>query len=235
MSSLYLLLIAIVILFSWVGSIYALPLPDGSVIPNLLSDESIRWFVRHGVDNISAAPLVEVLLVLVSIGALRSSGLFAAIVHRASLTTRRHHHAFRIALVVFVICVILVLIGLAPGGNLLSVTGHLSGGPFASGWLLVLACVLVFPAFVYGRMSGHWHSANEIFAGLSSEIASSATCLITLLIASQFVAAIRYVHLFELLNLSYTMQRILIALVYYTPLIVCLVTNNSTHEPSSTE
>lgn len=235
MSSLYLLFIVVIILFSWVGSIYALPLPDGSVIPNLLSDESIRWFVRHGIDNISAAPLGEVLLVLIMIGALRSSGLFSALVHRASRPTRRHRHALHIAIAVFVVCVCLVLIGIAPGGNLLSVTGHLSGGPFAAGWLLVLTCVLCIPSIIYGRMSGHWHSANEIFAGLSSEIASSATCLITLLIASQFVAAIRYVHLFELLNLSYTMQRILIALVYYIPLIVYLLTNNSIHEPSSTE
>ena len=49
----YTLLIIVAILFSWVGNIYGLLLPDGEVLPNLLSEESVRWFVRNSMDHIS--------------------------------------------------------------------------------------------------------------------------------------------------------------------------------------
>lgn len=235
MSSLYLLLLAIVVLFSWVGSIYALLLPDGSVLPNLLSEESVRWFVRHSIGNVSAAPLVEVLLVLIVIGALRSSGLFSALVHCTSLDIRRHRHALYTALAVLAVCLCLVLLGILPGGNLLSVTGHVAGGPFASGWLFLFALVASVPSLVYGRMSGQWRNAKEVFAGISSEIASCASYFVTLVIASQLVAAIQYIRLFELLGVAYAMQGIIVALVYIVPLIVLLVMNNSIYESSSTE
>ncbi len=235
MSSLYLLLIAVIVLFSWVGSIYALTLPDGSMLPNLLSEESVRWFVRHSIDNVLAAPFVEVLLVLIVIGALRSSGLFAALVHCTSLDVRRHRHALYTALAVLAVCLCLVLLGVLPGGNLLSVTGHIAGGPFASGWLFLLTIVASVPSIVYGRVSGQWRNAKEVFAGLSSEIASCASYFVTLMVASQLMATIRYVRLFELLGLSHTMQSIAVVLVYAVPLIVLLVTNNSIYESSTNE
>ena len=221
MSSLYLLLIAVIVLFSWVGSIYALTLPDGSMIPNLLSEESVRWFVRHSIDNVSAAPLVEALLALIAIGALRSSGLLTALIHYTSLDVRRHRH--------------LVLMGIAPGGNLLSVTGHIAGGPFASGWLFLLTLMASVPSIVYGCMSGQWHNAKELFAGLSSEIASCASYFVTIVVASQLVAVMQYVRLFELLGISYAMQSIIVALVYAIPFIFLIVTNTSVNESSSIE
>ena len=235
MNSLYLLLFALLVLFSWVGSIYALPLPDGSVLPNLLSEEGVRWFVRHSIDNVAEAPFAEVLLVLVIVGALRSSGLSEALAHRSSLETRRHRHALYTALVVLAVCLCLVLVGILPGGNLLSVTGHIMGGPFASGWLFLLTLVMVAPCVVYGCMSGQWRGAKEVFAGLSSAIASCASYLVTLVVASQLVAAIRYVRLSELLGMSPAVQRVVVIGIYALPLIVLFVTNKSIYESSSTE
>lgn len=235
MTNLYFLLLVVVVLFSWVGSIYALPLPDGSVLPNLLSEESVRWFVRHSIDNVSEAPFVEVLLSLFLVGALRSSGLFSALVHRTSLDIRRNRHALYIALAVLVVCLLVVLLGILPGGNLLSVTGYVAGGPFAAGWLFLLTSVMSVTCVVYGRMSGQWRNSRDVFTGLSSEIASCASYFVTLVVASQLVAAMQFVRLPELLGISYTVQRILVALVYIIPLIVLFVTNKSTHESSSTE
>lgn len=235
MNSLYLLLIAIVVLFSWVGSAYTLPLPDGGVLPNLLSGEGMRWFVRHSVDNIAAAPLVEVLLVLISASALHSSGLFDAMIHRERHTARRDRHALRIALVVLVICACVVLWGITPGGNLLGVTGHIAGGPFSTGWLFLLTLVVSLPSIVYGWMSGNWHGKREVFAGLSSKIASYAGYFVTLMLASQLVAIVQYMRLFELCGVSYTVQRVIVACVYGVPLIVSFITKNFIHDTSSTE
>lgn len=235
MTNLYLLLLLVVVLFSWVGSVYALLLPDGSVLPNLLSEEGVRWCVRHSIDNISAAPFVEVLLVLIVIGALRSSGLWSALFHRSSLIERRHRHALYVAFVVWLGCLCLVLWGVLPGGNLLSVTGHVAGGPFASGWLYLFTLVTSVPCIVYGRMSGLWRNSKEVFVGLSSVIASCASYFVTLVVASQLVAAMQYIRLPELLGISYAVQRILAVLIYIIPLIVLLVTDKSIYESSSIE
>lgn len=235
MNSLYLLLIAIVVLFSWLGSAYALPLPDGGVLPNLLSGEGMRWLVRHSVDNIAAAPLVEVLLVLISAGALHSSGLFDAMIHRERHTVRRDRHALRIALVVLVICACVVLVSIAPGGNLLGVTGHIAGGPFSTGWLFLLTLVVTLPSIVYGWMNGNWHGEREVFAGLSSKIASYAGYFVTLVLASQLVAIVQYVRLFDLCGVSYTVQRVFVACIYCVPLIFSFITKNFIHDTSSIE
>lgn len=231
----YLLLIVGLVLFSWVGNIYGLGLPDGTVIPNLLSEEAVRWFVRHSIDNISAAPVVEVLLIMIMVGALRSSRLLAAFGRRGTLVGHRHHHALYMALGILIVCVGVVLAGIVPGGGLLSVTGHIEGGPFASGWLFLLMGVVCIPCIVYGCMSGQWSTKEELFAGLVSGITACANYFLTLMVASLLVATIRYIHLFELIGLSGYMSSLLILLVYVVPLIVIFVTNYSIHEPSSIE
>ena len=235
MNSLYLLLTAILVLFSWIGSAYALPLQDGSIIPNLLSEEGIRWLVRHSVDNITTAPLAEVLLILIAVGALHGSGLLNAIIHHERNTNRRDGHALRIALAIMMICVGLVLVGIAPGGNLLSVTGHIAGGPFASGWIFLLTLIVSIPSIVYGWMSGRWHNGREMYARLSSKISSCASYFITLVVASQLLAVAQYIHLFELLKVSHTLQKVIITLVYAIPLIILFVTNKSKYDTSSAE
>ena len=76
-TSLYLLLLLLLVLFSWVGSAYGLMLPDGALLPNLLGPDSVRYFVRHGIEHISAAPVVEVLLLVLMVGAVGQSGLWS--------------------------------------------------------------------------------------------------------------------------------------------------------------
>ncbi|MBR3858823.1 MAG: AbgT family transporter [Bacteroidaceae bacterium] len=234
MNSIYFLLIVALVLFSWVGSVYGLMLPDGTLLPNLLSGEGVRWFVRHSMDNVSAAPFAEVLLVLLAVGSLRSSGLWHALWHRASLV-QRQRHALLVALVVLAVCACIVLVGIVPGGNLLSVTGHIAGGPFASGWPFLLTLMVVFPCVVYGKMCGQWHTSKELYAGLASSVVSHAGCFITLVVASQLVAAIQYVRLFQLLGLSAAMQAFCFGLIYTIPLIILFVTNTTPHDTSSTE
>lgn len=234
MSSIYLLLLALLVLFSWVGSVYGLVLPDGTLVPSLLSETSLRWFVRHSLDNVSAAPIAEVLLILLVVGSLRDSGLWYALWHRSQLVPRQRHARF-LALVILAVCSMLVLLGVVPGGNLLSVTGHWSGGPIASGWLPLLSLVLVVPSMVYGKMCEHWNSPREVCAGLSSAIASYADYFVTLVVASQLVAAIHYVRLFPLIGLSPTMQHLCIGLIYYVPILLLFVTHISSHEFSESE
>ena len=235
MNNLYLLLIAVLVLFSWVGNIYTLTLPDGSMLPNLLSEEGVRWLVRHSLDNIASAPFAEVLLVLIMVGALRGSRLLDVLTRRVRLITRRDRYAFRTALAVFLVGVCSVGIGLLPGGNLLGVTGYVAGGPFSNGWLFLLALLVCLPSMIYGWMSGRCRGEREIFVGMASEVASYADCLVTLVVASQLVAIMRYVCLFDLLGMSHGMREGVVAIVYFVPLIVSFITKNFIHDTSSTE
>lgn len=233
MSSLYLVLIGLVVLFSWVGNIYGLMLPDGTLLPSMLSNESVRWMVRHSIDNIIAAPMVEVLLVLLLVGALRSSGLWYALRHMKYLEQRKRH-ALIVASGVMLALLGVVLLGIRPGGNLLSVTGHLAGGPIASGWLPLLTLIVVIPAIVYGKMCGAWPTAGELYEGLSSSIASSGSYFVTLVVASQLVAVIQYVRLFYLIGLSSTTQSLCVGLIYVIPLILLFV-KNAKYDTSATQ
>ena len=75
----------------------------------------------------------------------------------------------------------------------------------------------------------------ELYAGLVSAITSYASYFITLIVASQLVAAMHYVRLFYLIGFSSTMQDLCIGLIYAIPLIILFVTNKLRYDTSSTE
>lgn len=224
-TSLYLLLLLLLVLFSWVGSAYGLMLPDGALLPNLLGPDSVRYFVRHGIEHISAAPVVEVLLLLLMVGAVGQSGLWShllSVLHLRTVPslTRRHSYALRVSMVVFVICVAIVLMGLVgPRGNLLSVTGSIAGGPFSCGWLLLLTVSVVLPCICYGVMSGLWSSEGEVFSAITAVIARRSDYFVTLIVASQLMAAVQYLGLYQLLGWGDTAISLCALIVYGLPLV----------------
>ncbi len=213
---------------SWIASIYGLMLPNGAVMPSLLSADSMRWFVRHSMEIIEAAPLTQVLLILLMVGTIRSCGLIRYVAHlmrehKALPLVHRQKHATRIALLVFGVFVALVLSGiLTPDGNLLSVTGHIAGGPFSRGWLFLLCLVVCVPCLVYGRLSDLWHTEYELLGFLTSEIARCSGYFVTLVVAALFMAALHYVGLFELLGWSDSVVAIFSMVLYGLPLAVTI-------------
>ena len=174
MTILYLIILALLVLFSWVGSAYGLMLPDGMLIPNLLGADSVRYFVRHSIEHIASAPLVEVILLLMMISAVGQCGLWRYLVEALRertlpTLTRRQVYSLRVSVVIFVVCVLIITLGfVGPQGNLLSVTGRVAGGPFAAGWLpLTCVCVCV-PCVCYGWLSGVWSTERDILTALTT-------------------------------------------------------------------
>ena len=229
MSILYLIILALLVLFSWIGSVYGLVLPDGMLIPNLLGADSVRYFVRHSIEHIAAAPFVEAILLLIMVSAVKQSGLWQyfveAIRERAlPALSRRQSYAMRVSLIVFVVCTLIVAMGLiGPRGNLLSVTGHISGGPFAQGWL-PLSCVCVcVPCICYGWLSGVWSTERAVLSALSTSIARYASYFVTLVIASQLMAAIHYLRLSDFFSWGDTALTICAIVVYGLPLLLLLI------------
>ena len=227
-TTIYICFLLVLVFVSWIASIYGLMLPNGAVMPSLLSADSMRWFVRHSMEIIEAAPLAQVLLILLMVGTIRSCGLIRYVAHlmrehKALPLVHRQKHATRIALLVFGVFVALVLSGiLTPDGNLLSVTGHIAGGPFSRGWLFLLCLVVCVPCLVYGRLSDLWHTEYELLGFLTSEIARCSGYFVTLVVAALFMAALHYVGLFELLEWSDSVVAIFSMVLYGLPLAVTI-------------
>ena len=227
-TTIYICFLLVLVFVSWIASIYGLMLPNGAVMPSLLSADSMRWFVRHSMEIIEAAPLAQVLLILLMVGTIRSCGLIRYVAHlmrehKALPLVHRQKHATRIALLVFGVFVALVLSGiLTPDGNLLSVTGHIAGGPFSRGWLFLLCLVVGVPCLVYGRLSDLWHTEYELLGFLTSEIARCSGYFVTLVVAALFMAALHYVGLFELLGWSDSVVAIFSMVLYGLPLAVTI-------------
>ena len=224
----YTLLLFILVMFSWIASVYGFALPDGELMPSLLSSDSSRWFVRHSIEHIASAPLVYVLLVLIMMSAVRSCGVVFYVKHlfrerRRPSLTRRQQYASRIAWGVFLVCMAMVLWGIvSPKGNLLSVTGHIAGGPLSSGWLFMLFVIVCVPCLVYGCMAGLWHTPQSVLKAFTAEIARCSDYFVTYIIASQLVAALHYTHFFQLLGWGSSAVSLFALLVYGIPLVSSL-------------
>ncbi len=232
-ATLYLILLVLLMLFSWIASAYGLVLPGGEVVPSLLGADSLRWFVRHSVENIAAAPIVPVVLVLIMVGAVRSCGVVQGVGclvrgrQRLPLS-RRQQYAMRIALAVLGVCLLMVGWGIAaPGGNLLSVTGRIAGGPLSGGWLFILLLLVCVPCWVYGRVSGLWHTERDVIDAFTAEIARCSGYFVTFIVGSQLVAAMHYVHVPDLLGWGDGAVTVLSAIVYGLPLVAEIARSDS--------
>lgn len=228
-TSVYLLLLLLLVLFSWIANVYGVMLPNGEMIPSLLSADSFRWFVRYGVGHVADAPIVQVLFVLLMVGAARGCGLLRHLKHliyeREYLPlTRRQRYAARVSWGIFVLSIFFVLSGvLLPGGSLLSVTGRIVGGPLSRGWLFLLCIVVCVSCWAYGRLSGLWYTERGALQAFTSEIARCSHYFVTLIVASQLVAALHYVHIFDLLGWGAALTRWCVTLLYGLPLVIALV------------
>lgn len=228
MSILYLIILVLLVLFSWIGSAYGLMLPDGTLIPNLFGADSVRYFVRHSIEHIAAAPIVEVVLLLMMISAVGQSGLGSYVSEAVRERTlpalsRRQSYAARVSLVIFIILVSIVAMGLiGPRANLLSVTGGFAGGPFASGWLPLLTVCVCVPLVCYGWLSGLWGTERAVLSALTVSIARCSSYFVTLIIGSQLMAAIHYLRLFELFGWGHAASSIFSLVLYGLPLLLVL-------------
>lgn len=227
-ATLYLVLLVLLVLFSWIASAYGLVLPSGEAVSSLLGADSMRWFVRHSVENIAAAPIVQVVLVLIMVGAVRSCGVARGVGNlvresRRLPLSRRQQYAARIALIVLGVCLLLVVWGIvAPSGNLLSVTGRIAGGPLSGGWPFILLLQVCVPCLVYGRISGLWHTERDVLDAFTAEIARCSGYFVTLIVGSQLMAALHYVHLFDLLGWGRKGVNFFMFLLYGLPLLFAL-------------
>lgn len=225
----YLVLTIIVILTSWIGSIYeirGINKNDELILRSLLNAQGIRWMVRSAASALSTAPIGNALLILISIGVAISSGIWKTL--RLSFYRGKISPKERNAIIVSVIILFmyLVLIGHGLFGEshlLLGVSGALLRSPFMSGAVFLLTVAIVLPSIAYGLITDAFRTAEDCINACTYTISSAASFLITMLFASQLLSAINYSHLDIFLHLNSTTMHIISLLLYWLPLPLILV------------
>ena len=182
---------SVLVIVSWLLSALRL---EG--VRSMLSSEGIRWFVG-GFSQIVANPLLAwLLLLLIAGGSLQQSGV-TALFSRKGETSFRDRLALRVASVFLVLyAIVICMLTLTPHAILLSVKGSLFPSAFSRSLLPIVCFGVTLFSVVYGMMSGHKKSGEDILGILSYGIRQGASLIIVYILAIQFIASLRFVFMF---------------------------------------
>ena len=179
---------SVLIIVSWLLSAMRL---DG--VRSMLSSEGIRWFVG-GFSDIVASPLLAwLLLALIAVGSVVQSGV-VAFFRNKGLQSFRDKLAVRVACVFLALYTLVVcLLAFVPHAILLSVKGSLFLSAFSRSLVPIVCFGITLFSVVYGMMSGHKKTGEDIIDILSYGIRQGASLVIVYILAIQLYASLRFV------------------------------------------
>jgi aminobenzoyl-glutamate transport protein len=182
---------SVLIIVSWLLSAMRL---EG--VRSMLSSEGIRWFVG-GFSDIVASPLLAwLLLVLIAVGSVVQSGVVALFRHKG-LQSFRSKLALRVACVFLALYTLVVcLLAFVPHAILLSVKGSLFPSAFSRSLVPIVCFGITLFSVVYGMMSGHKKTGEDIIDILSYGIRQGASLIVVYILAIQLYASLRFVFMF---------------------------------------
>ena len=157
-------------------------------VRSLLSGEGARWFFGSFTDVVASPVLVWLVLLLIAVGSMRSSGILRR------QQSYRDRMALRVAAVFLTIYIVVILLLTAmPHAVLLSSTGSLFPSAFSRSLVAMIAFGLVLVSVTFGLVSGRLQTLADILESLSSGIRLGAPLFIIYVLAVQFVASLRFV------------------------------------------
>ena len=181
----------VLVIVSWLLSALRL---EG--VRSLLSSEGVRWFIG-GFSNIVASPLLAwLLLILIACGSIQQSGV-------VSLFSQKGQKSFRDKLALRVACVfmalyvlVICLLTLMPHAILLSAKGSLFPSAFSRSILPIVCFGITLFSVVYGMMSGHKKTGEDVIGILTYGIRQGSSLIIIYILAIQLYASLRFVFMF---------------------------------------
>ncbi len=188
---LFLLEVAL-ILFSWIISVLAPSIPFSSI----LSPEGIRWFWGSFLANLLTPVLGWIILLSIAFGVFSSSGLHKALKslnNIKSLQYSQRHALLGVLGLLIIILLIIVLLAFIPHAILLGVTGSLYPSAFASGFVPILAIIILLLGTSYGIVSGVFQSLLDVFSSFYNGLKASAPIIVVYLFAVQLYYSIVFV------------------------------------------
>lgn len=173
----------LLVLLSWLLSAMMV---DG--VRSLLSSEGIRWFFGNFASVLASPLLVWLLLLAMAGGVFWRSGLLSK--------PRTYSEKTALRMAVFTLLLYLMVVAaltVVPHAVLLSATGRLLSSPFSRAAVPIVAFGLLLVSVVYGRMSGRFTSATDIFDAMSAGIARCAPLFIVYVVLMQLYASVLFV------------------------------------------
>lgn len=222
----YLLLLIVIILASWIGSIMEISRVDNNgelALRSVLGVPGIRWAVRTAASCLGNAPVGNAVMLFIAIGAGRGSGLFRALSRLHSLSPKETT-AFYISLVVLAIYISLIVLGVFTGSHLLlGITGTLKGSPLYDGFMFLFMLAVCLPSLVYGLSTETFRTAADCANAFCTILPPFAHFLVTMLVAAQLIQTLEYTHFDALLGITPYALRIVSFLIYWLPLPIILL------------
>ena len=181
----------VLVIVSWLLSALRL---EG--VRSLLSSEGVRWFIG-GFSNIVASPLLAwLLLILIACGSIQQSGVMSLFSQKGPKSFR-DKLALRVACVFLVIYVLVIcLLTLMPHAILLSAKGSLFPSAFSRSILPIVCFGITLFSVVYGMMSGHKKTGEDVIGILTYGIRQGSSLIIIYILAIQLYASLRFVFMF---------------------------------------
>lgn len=220
----YLMLLAVVILLSWIGGIYGMrgaTRGGGPVLRSLLDVQGIRWMIRHSASAIAAAPVGNAMLLLSAAGVVCRSGIMVLLpgIRHGNTLSYKQRSALSVSSVLFLLILAAVVWGIAGRGHvLLSLTGEVGGGPLPDGIAFLLFVLIAIPSVVYGYVAGQLRDLNDVIRAMTCLYGRYSSFFLTLLVASQLVAACGYSGLSNLIGHGGTAWNIIRFVLWWLPL-----------------
>lgn len=177
---------------AWIASAIS---PFGA-FNNPLSGEGVRWMFRNLMAAMMSEWLVALLLLAISWGCLRESGLWRAVFSRKKVEGASFQYRERMglrvaALMTIVFLVTMVLLTMLPEALLLSATGEVFPSPFSEAIIPAISLWLTSTSIVFGIIKGSFRSAPEIFGSFFAGISRSAPLIVLLMLSLHCVNVIK--------------------------------------------
>lgn len=210
-----------VMLFSWIGSIYNLP------IQNILNTDGVRWMLRHVIPNFANAPIGIIFILLLGSGIAYHAGVFSLwkyylgnnVLPHNSLSLKQKRALVLTVVTIGFYCAFLVIGIYSPWAFLLGITGGLEHSPFVEGFCFLVSFGFALAGSIYGFVSGQMTKENDIMQGMSSLIIKLAPAFVLMFFTSQLLAIADYTHIAELLHIRAGGKYRLVVeyIAYYAP------------------
>ena len=222
----YLILLVLVIIVSWIGSIMEISRASGNsdlALRSVLGVPGLRWAVRTAATCLGNAPVGNALMLFIAIGAGRGSGLFRALSRLRNLSPKENT-AFYISMVVLAIFIFLIVLGVYAGSHLLlGITGSLKGSPLYDGFMFLVMLGIGLPSLVYGLSTETFRTVSDCVDAFCTILPPFAHFLVTMLVAAQLIQTLEYTHIDVLMGIGPNSMRIISFLLYWLPLPVILL------------
>lgn len=182
------------VLLSW---LWSAAMPD-SPVRSLLSQQGIRWFFGSFVEHEASPVLVWLLLGVLAVGSLRSSGVVGCalrlVLRRPLSLTPLQWFAVRSTLALLLIeAGVVAVLTLPPHAILLSVTGLLFPSSFSVALVPIVTFVCVTVSVFYGLLAGTYHTLSDVCRGICSEGKALAPLGLFYVVACQLCHSVFYV------------------------------------------